>query len=331
MTHPSIQVSVDGVPVSGAFSNRLVSLTITDREGIRSDTLELVFDDAPPHIQSPRRGAVVNVTLSNGAGGGFVGSYIIDRVEFSCLPYTISVRGHSADLRSEMKANKTKYWDNASVKAIVEEKAKDYGLKAKISESVSGHVYDWIGQQDESDLNFLERLARRQGALFTIKNGVLLWLERGTGKTADGTTIAPSVVLLPSIIEGSCRMSETDVDRFATIKAYWQDRRGAKRQEIIVPADPEGSGEHVLRDPYSSKAEAEAAAKASAREIVRGLIEVNCAIDGRPGLMAGQPVLFSGVRPVVDGRTFIVDLVTHSFAKSSGLRTSFRGKLKADS
>lgn len=329
MTHPQILVTVDGVPVSGAFFDRLVSLTITDREGIRSDTLDLVFNDAPPHFQSPRRGAVVMVTLLNGIGG-FVGAYVVDRVEFACLPYTITVKGHSADLRSEMKANKTRHWDDASVKDIVEEKAGDYGLQSKISDAVSGHVYEWIGQQDESDLHFLERLAERHGALFTIKNGVLLWLERGTGKTADGTAIPPAVVLMPSIIEGSCRMSETDVDRFAKVKAYWQDRKGAKRQEVVVDADPEASGEHVLRDPYCSKEEAEAAAKSAAREMMRGLVETSCSIVGRPALMAGQPVVYAGVRPLVDGREFILETVRHSFTKSGGLRTAFTGKLKAE-
>lgn len=330
MTHPRILVTVDGVPVSGAFFDRLVSLTITDREGIRSDTLDLVFNDAAPHFQSPRRGAVVNVTLVNGLGGGFVGAYIITSVDFACLPYTITVRGHSADLRSEMKASKTKHWDRVSVREILAEKASDHGLKPKISQAVSSHIYEWIGQQDETDLNFLERLAQRHGALFTIKNGTLLWLERGTGKTADGTAIPAARVLAPSIIEGSCRMSQTDVDRFATVKAYWQDQKGAKRQEIVVEADPEASGEHVLRDPYGSKEEATAAAKAAAREMLRGLVETSCSIIGRPALMAGQPVIYAGVRPLVDGREFILDRVTHSFTKSGGLRTAFTGKLKAE-
>ncbi|MBR9651931.1 phage late control D family protein [Thalassovita aquimarina] len=326
MTHPRILVTVDGAPVSGAFFDRLVSLTITDREGIRSDMLDLVFDDAAPHFQSPRRGARVEVTMN----GTFVGAYVIDRVEFSCLPYAIAVKGHSADLRSDMKASKTRHWDAASVKDIVVEKAGDHGLLSKISDAVSGHVYDWIGQQDETDLHFLHRLAQRHGALFTIKNGALLWLERGAGKKADGTAIAPAQVFAPSIIQGSCRVSETDADRFATVKAYWQDRKGAKRHEVVVDADPQAIGERVLRDPYSSKEEAEAAARAAAREITRGLIETACSIVGRPGLMAGQPVVYSGVRPLVDGREFILETVKHSFTKSGGLRTAFTGKLKAE-
>ncbi|WP_254684092.1 phage late control D family protein [Phaeobacter inhibens] len=289
----------------------------------------MVFNDAPPHFQSPRLGVVVNVTILNGLIG-FAGAYVVDRVEFSCLPYKITVSGHSADLRSEMKANKTKYSDDAAVKDIVEEKASGYGLKAKVSNAVSAHVYDWIGQQDETDLNFLDRLAKRHGALFTIKNSVLLWLERGTGKMADGAVI-PSAKILPAfIIEGSCKVSEADLDCYAKVKCYWQDRKGAKRHEVVVDADPEASGERTLRTPFSSKEEAEAAAKAAVREMMRGLIETSCSIVGRPGLMAGQPVVYARVRPVVDGREFIIEMVRQTFSNTGGVQTAFKGKLEAE-
>lgn len=330
MTHPKVLVDIDGVPVSGLFFERLVSLNITDREGIRSDTLELVFNDAAPHFASPRRGAVASVTILSGAGGGFAGAYVIDRVDHKCLPYTITVSGHSADLRSEMKTSKSRHWDDTSVKDIVTEIAGEYGLEPKISDAVSGHVYPWIGQQDESDLNFLERVAKRHGALFTIKNGALLWLERGAGKTADGTSVPAAVVIPTSIVEGSCRVSENDVDRFGKVKAFYQDRGNAKRQEVIVDGDPEADGEHVIRDPFGSKAEAQAAAEAFVREMMRGLVKTSCAIVGRPALMAGQPLKYLGVRPGVDGREFIAEMVKHSYTKSGGLRTSFEGKLKAE-
>lgn len=329
MTHPQITVTVDGKPVAGAFFESLVSLTVNDLEGIQSDSIDLVFNDPAPHFDQPRRGALVEVRLRS-EEHVFLGAYIINRVTMKCLPYTIAVRGHSADLRSEMKSSKTKHWDNKTVKQIVAEKASDHGLEARISDRVSGHRYEWIGQQDESDLHFLERLAKRHGALFTIKNGTLLWLERGKGLTADGNSVPPAIIPATSIVLGTCQVSETDVDRYAKVKAYWQDRLGAKRQEVVVDADPEASGEHVLRDPFSSKAEAERAAKAAAQEIIRGLIETGCSVVGRPDLMAGQPISYLGVRTHVDGRAFILSKVTHSFSKTGGLKTVFAGKLKIE-
>lgn len=330
MMYPKVFVDVDGVPVSGIFFERLVSLNIIDREGIQSDSLKLVFSDAAPHFASPRRGAIVNVTILSGVGGAFTGAYVIDTVVHNCLPYTIEVSGHSADLRAEMKTNKSRHWDDASVKDIVSEIAGEYDLDTKISDAVSSHVYHWFGQQDESDLHFLNRLAKRHNALFSIKNGVLLWLERGTGKTANGTAI-PAVTILPfSLIEGECRVTETDVDHYATVKAFYQDRAGSRRQEVSVDADPEAEGEHVIREPFSSEEEARSAAEAYAKEMLRGQVKTSCGIVGRPALMAGQPVKYLGVRPGVDGREFIADTVRHSYSKSGGLKTSFRGQLRSE-
>lgn len=330
MTHPKLFVTVDGVPVSGLFFEYLISLTVTDREGARSDALDLTFNDPPLHFVSPRRGAVVKVVIQHGLGGSFTGAYVVDRVAFNCLPFTISVTGHSADLRQDMKTSKTRHWDATSVGDIVRQIAGAHGLTARVSAAVAGHVYQWIGQQDESDLHFLERLATRHGALFTIKNGRLLWLERGRGTTADGTAVAPLVLQRSQIVAGSCKVSESDVERYARVKAYWKDHAAAKRREVVVDADPEGKGEHVLREPFSSEAEARSAAQAAAREMVRGLVRTSCTIIGQPGLVAGQPVVYAGVRPLVDGRTFILETVQHSYSKSGGLRTSFDGKLKAD-
>jgi phage protein D len=326
--HPQIYVDIDGIPVSGVFFDRLVSLNIVDREGIHADTLELVFNDAAPHFASPRRGAVARVTILSGSGAGFVGAYVIDRVDHSCLPYTITVGGHSADLRSNMKTNKSRHWDDLSVLEIVTQIAGEYGLEPKIAAAVSGHVYAWIGQQDESDLNFLGRLAKRHGALFTIKNGALLWLERGAGKTADGTAVPPAIIIPTEIVVGSCRVSENDVDRYGVIMAHYHDRASAKRHEVTVIGDADAEGEHVIRDPFSSEAEALTAAQAYAREMLRGLVKTSCAIVGRPGLMAGQPITYLGVRPGVDGTVFLAEMVKHSFTKSGGLRTSFEAKLK---
>lgn len=326
---PKITVTVDGAPVPGLFFERLISLVITDREGIRSDMVEMTFDDAPPHFAPPRRGAVVAVTISARGAAGFVGSYVVDRVDMACLPYTLTVRGHSADYRSAMKTTKTRHWDGQTVGNIVRQIAGEHRLAPKVSEAVSGHLYPWIGQQEETDLAFLERLAARHGALFTIKAGVLLWLRRGAGETADGTSMPPAVILPGALIEGSCRVSETDVDRFATVTAHWQDSAGAARRSVTVEGDPDGAGDHVLAAPLSSEAEARAAAEAAAQEMRRGVTEMSCTVAGHPGLMAGQPVIFRGLRPSVDGREFILETVRHAFAKGSGLRTSMSGRLRA--
>jgi phage protein D len=126
-------------------------------------------------------------------------------------------------------------------------------------------------------------------------------------------------------------VSEGDIDRFKRVKAYWHDREAARRREIVIEVDPEATGDHVLRDPYATREEAKAAAESAGRDMLGGLVETECSVAGRPALMAGQPIIYAGVHPRFDGREFILDLVTHSFSKPGGLRTSFTGKLKTAS
>lgn len=131
------------------------------------------------------------------------------------------------------------------------------------------------------------------------------------------------------IVKGSFRYTESDARRYGTVKASWQDRDGAKLREVEVAGDASATATYVLREPYGSEAEAQAAAAAFARESTRENEVVGCALEGRPGLAAGHPVRFAGLRDGIDGRTFILDSVVHSYAKGEGLQTTITGKARA--
>ncbi|MEZ5723433.1 MAG: contractile injection system protein, VgrG/Pvc8 family [Paracoccaceae bacterium] len=326
--YPRVSVTIDGVPLGTDGLKALISVTVTDKEGIQSDAVDMVFNDIG--FAPPRRGAVADIQMGYGFAMVPVGRFVIDTVRRAKFPGQITVRGHSADLTAALKEEKARHFEKMTVRQIVEQIAGEHGLGTKISDAVSSQFYKWIGQEDESDLTFLERIAERNHALFTIKNGTLLWLKRGSGEAADGATIPPAIILPFSALKGRCEVSETDVDRYKTVKAYWQDHDGAKRQEVVVDADPEGEGELVLREAYQSQEEAEKAAEAKAREMIRGLIETTCAIVGRPALMAGQPINYRFMGPGFDEHDFIAEIVKHVFSKGGGLTTDFQAKLKSE-
>ena len=326
MSAPEIRIDVDGKSVSGAFFERLISLTVSDQEGVRSDTISLEFDDQLPSFANPRRGAKLTASIRNGSGSSFKGSYVIDSVERVAAPYRLSVKGHSADFRQGMKTNKARHWDERSVGDIVKEIAGEHGLVARVSDAVASHVHEWIGQQDETDLHFLERVARRQGALFTIKNGNLLWLERGSGLSATGLALDVDHIGPDVLVPGSCRISETDVGRYGSVQAFYQDKKSAKREPIVVSADPAATAIRTLREAFSSKEEAQISARAHAREASRKLIKTSGQIIGRPGMLAGQPFAYRGVWPGLEGQVFIVETVEHRFTKGQGLVTQYTAK-----
>src|SRR5690606_24956089 len=101
MSHPIVELTVDGQPVAGAFYERLVSLTVTDKEGVSSDTFSAELNDGPPDfLRLPRTGAIVDIRLGyRETGVASVGTFTVDKVEAKCLPYSLSISGKAADLR----------------------------------------------------------------------------------------------------------------------------------------------------------------------------------------------------------------------------------------
>lgn len=200
-----VEVTVDGQPMAGAFYERLISLSVTDKEGVSSDTFQAELNDGPPaFLALPRTGAIVDIKLGYAETGmRSVGRFTVDKVSAKCLPYSLSISGKSADLRNgKLKENKERHWDGKTVGEVVQEIAGECDLSASVDDEVGSHKYEWLGQQDEQNILFLERLARRHNALMTIKDGRLIFSKRGSGLSSGGTFVG-SVIVSP---RSSCRV-----------------------------------------------------------------------------------------------------------------------------
>jgi phage protein D len=326
--HPIVEVTVDGQPVAGAFYERLVSLTVTDKEGVSSDTFSAELNDGPPDFLClPRTGALVDIRLGyRETGVSSVGKFIVDKVSGKCLPYSLSISGKSADLRSgKLKENQERHWDNKKVKDIVAELAGEAGLSASVDSEVGEHEYEWIAQQDEAPIEFLERLARRHNSLFSIKNGKLIFAKKGSGTSASGAFTGSVVVTPNRIIQGTCRFEAKDRTKYKKVVAYYQDREKAERVE--AEADAEGDSVFRMTEPFADAAEADKAAQAKAKDLERGKGSASVTVVGDTSIIAGAPLLFQGVRPGLDGVPYIIDSVEHSYSKDGGFTTKISAKL----
>lgn len=325
--HPQCRITIDGALASGVFMERLISCEVTDKEGVSSDTVSIDLADWPP-AAIPRKGAIIRVWMGYGiAGMVYRGAYTADEIEAHCLPYRMTITGKSADLRKEMKANKERHWDKKTVSAIVSEIAGEHGLAPLVDGSVGAHQYEWMGQQDESDIHFLERLAKRHNAIFAVKDGKLIFARRGAGMTAGGAGLTGIVVTKADLIEGTCKVRFSDRNSYKEVAAYWQDKDEAKRVEVKEPSDPVSSAIYRLGEPFASEDEAKKAAAAKAKELKRAGTTTSCEIIGNPAAFAGAPMTYAGVRPGVDGIPFIIETARLKFSKD-GFTTTLDGKVK---
>lgn len=325
---PIIKVTVNGQPLSEEFFSRLVSLEVSDKEGVRSDTCAIQINDSEPFIEIPRRGAPIGVAIGYDKAES-LGDFIVDTVQIDCLPYGLHIGGKAADMRDELKAQKNRHFDKKSVKDIVSEVAKDHGLEPVIADSVGSHVYEWIGQIDESDLNFVERLAKRQGALFTIKEGKLIFAEKGAGQSVSGKSLGGLVITPDMIVIGTCKAEISDRESFGKVAAYFQDSENVQRVEEIFENPLSNSAAiYRLRQSFSSKEEAKKAAEAKSVELNSQALTVQVSIVGDPRFRAGCVFIFQGVRPGLDGIPFVIEEARHTYDKNDGYRVHIRAKVQ---
>lgn len=328
MKTPRAEIKVNGKPVASIFNERLISVTIVDKEGVTSDTISCELNDGNPFAEIPKKGDTITASLGYRETGLVdFGSYTADDPEVRCLPYGMTVNGKGANVRDGLKQHRARHWDQKTVKDIVSEIAADNGLSPVIDDEVGSHQYDWFGQQDESDLHVVERLARRHDALFSIKGGKLIFAAKGSGKSASGKELTPVVASPANIVEGTCRINFAHRNKYKKVKGRIQDRKQAKLIEIEVESDDEGTADYTLPEPFADEGEATKAAKAKAKHLKSETIRTTVTLLGDPSIRAGAPFRYLDVRPGVDEIEFIIETATHRLTKA-GYTTDIEAKLK---
>ena len=317
---PDFRVSVDGVDITPRLKGeasgsrrRLVSLSISEKRGGEADQLDLVIDDTDGLAPLPKEGARIHVELGWVQGAevtpGLVskGDFIIDEVEHSGPPDTITVRARSADFTSKLKNRREKSWHGTTLGTIVQDVARRHGLKPRCAPSMASIPITAKAQSRESDLAFLKRLGREHDAVATIKRGSLLFSPIGAGTTPTGKP-------LPTI-----EISRRDGDRHnfkiakreeATgVTASWHDRRGAKKQKVTVGTE-EGA-KHLSRT-YASEPEARRAAEAEKNRSARAPLSLNLLLSlGRAAIYPEQRVKVAGFKTEINAVHWLISEVSH--------------------
>ncbi len=324
---PSCRITVEGTPVSGIFSQRIISCEVTDKEGVSSDTVRIQLNDFPP-AAIPRKGAIIKVWMGYGVSGmAYMGAFTAEEIEVEILPYRLNITGKAAEMRGKVKQNRERHWDQKPLKDVVGQIAKDHGLEPKVDDTIGAHVYEWLGQQNESDIHFLERLAERHDAIFSVKDGKLIFASRGAGKSTSGADLTPIVVTPAIMAPDSCRIRFTDRTQYKSVKASYADRDKAKKVDVEEDSDDEGDAVYRLGEQFADEAEAKVAAKSKAKELKRRQASFSCEIVGDPTARGGAPLTFAGCRSGIDGLPFIIETATHRYSKS-GYTTSLDGQSK---
>lgn len=356
---PQYVITAGTVNINERLQGRLISLNLTDNRGFEADQLDIEIDDADGKMMLPKRGEELSIHLGwKNEPLIFKGKFTVDEIEYSGAPDKIAIRGRSADFRSTLNVKREMSYHDKTLGDIIKTIAARNNVESVIESRLAQITLKHIDQTNESDGSFLARLGQQEGAIAAIKNGQLLFMPQGSGKTASGKPIPP--LLLTREVGDSYRFTLADRGAYTGVVASWLNTRKPKQKDEVKvkrkrktkkkesakkdePAktkvdEPQGDylvGEEgntlTLSHTYANKSNAERAAKAAWEKMQRGVASFSIQLaKGRADIYPEMPVKVQGFKPEIDGAEWILTRVSHSL-NDSGYTSSLELEVKVSS
>lgn len=325
---PAFSLTANDKNITSVLADRLVTLSVSSESDHQTDQLDLTLWDTDPHapLIKPAVGAVLRVSLGYTGALVPVGSFVVSSLSGSggkARPTVLSVQARAAPYATtpqgatDLQTQKTRSWrKGTTIGAIVQTMAKSHGMSAGVSPALAGIHVQHLDQTDESDVSFLQKLARHYDAIAKPAGGKLLFVARGDAQSASGKPI-PSVTLTPAQVS-SWNWNEDKHIAPGTVVALYHAHRTATTHMVAL-----GSGDPVtrLRRKFRTEDDARAAATAEMRRRARGSVTLSVSLPGNPALAAGSAVLLDPTfRQGIEGR-WIIKKARHMLSSTEGLKT----------
>ncbi len=329
---PMYRIVADSRDITALINDRLLMLRTSDKPGMESDEFELRIDDRDQAVALPSRGAKVEVFMGYvGQVLAKLGRYTVDEVELSGPPDTLTIRGKASDMRGTGKTTRSGSWENVPLQQIVTEVAKRNGWEPVCPVQTKVPRVD---QLNESDFNFITRLAGKHDCTAKLADGKLLVMPRQGGQSASGKVLPSITVRRQDVSRYQFRLGDKTTNK--AVQARHQDKKTGALQVVDI-ANPDAPSTlppvHTDRHIYPNKTAAEQAAMARLAAFNRSTAGVRLDMAGRTDLFAERTIIAQGFKVGLDGE-YLVDSVEQTFTPS-GWTTSIecnggkQGKAKA--
>lgn len=284
------------------------SLVVTDQAGSEADRLSLTIADIEGDVTLPVTGAELSVDMGYKEFGlTSMGTFIIDNVKLYGPPDKMTVNASSANLTASLKEQKSRSFDKKSLEQLVTLIALENKLEAKVDKRLGSSFYEHVDQTEESDLNFLKRLADRLNAVVKVVEGNLVITSKGNGRNISDAKM-PEVM----ITKGDCSFYNVDMSERNLYKSVRAGYRSLDQNETVFKVAGDGTPVFTIRELFADGVKADAAAKGLLERFTRSSDVLQLKIPGNPGVRAESNLRLSGFRDGIDG-SWVVSKVTHAF------------------
>jgi phage protein D len=216
-------------------------------------------------------------------------------------------------MRGSGKTIRSGSWEDVPLSTIVADIAARNGWQpvCPVSTKVAR-----VDQLNESDFNFITRLAKQYDCTAKVADGKLLVMPRQAGQSASGKAFG-AITLTRSDL---CRwqFSLGDRNSHKAVATKHQDKKTGKLAIVSVDNDdaPDGlPAVHTDRHIYPNKSAAESAAKARLAAFNRSTADVRFEMPGRTDIFAERLINAQGFKVGLDGE-YLADSVEQVFTQS---------------
>ncbi|WP_151710575.1 contractile injection system protein, VgrG/Pvc8 family [Acinetobacter brisouii] len=323
---PIYRLVVNDIDISSKVNNRLIRMTIDDHRGLEADSINLELSDHDGKLEIPPKNAIIQVWLGWESDGlSYKGKYIVKETEHAGAPDVISIRATSADLKKTLKKKKERSFDKKTIEEIITQIAYEHDLIPQIHTDLASITLAHI-DQNESDANLMTRIADEHDAIATVKNGILLFMPKGSNQTASGTELPMAEIYRYDGDNHRYSMSNGGED-VSGVTAYYYDEKSAKKQSVTIGDTDEYTKDmrHIFQDKNTATHAATAEFNRTKRKTATFSISL---AHGMPELIPEMTLSFFGFKPEIDNIIWLGSNISHQLDASNGYTTSIEAEIQ---
>jgi phage protein D/phage baseplate assembly protein gpV len=331
-----IEVRLGGQALEPKVLQKLIEVRIQENLMLPDSFLMRISDPDMKQVDSSvyEIGAEVEILLASAHEGTlqpvFKGQVTALEPEFSSGGAYVALRGYD-NSHAMHRTKRTQTYQNVTAGDVAEKVASRSGLTLGTIDP-SGAPHDFIQQSNESDWEFLWRLAGAIDFEVVVLDKELHFREAGGMADAEPITLAWGAQLV------SFRPRVTGVQQMHEVLVRGWDPSTKQVIEATATADSPSSTIGIERDgvveslgggtmtvadrPVMTQAEAEALAGSVAAHLGNAFVEADGSSHGDPRIRAGSKVKVEKVGERFSG-TYSLSAVTHIFRGAKGYETHF--------
>jgi phage protein D len=306
MVTSTVLLTIDGEIVK---VDDILSLSFDDASGSKSDKVSV---QVVPNFKRPAPNSKLELTFKSFNNGvlkdelvcGLFHTQKVTRTNNKALSFTAT----GVEFNDKQKEKLSFNYKDTKLSTIVGIVATRLGHKLKFDSD--DLTIKSLNQTNETDINFLDRLAKDYNVTFSIKNDILYFVNK------DNESLPISTVNISFC--GSSSFSHSTKKYYKSCEASWHDNEEAKTLTVSV-----FSGTPVLKikGSYHSTKEATVKAKAKLLQTNKGIIKASFSTRGFK-LYAGTKANVIDTYENEDDGIYSVETCKHTFTRAKGWNTS---------